>query len=167
MASCRRGNHPRVRQWRWVELVCVAGLAWAAEARAQAVPDAPSPAERDTVVLPTFQIRERKVGAYGAGEAISTTRISIPIQEIAQTVSVVTRELIDDTQGLRMADVAKFVTPLVESISAAGDNYSVRGFRVQRRFIDGVNVGDVANSMFSDMSNVERLEITRQSMASM
>lgn len=114
-----------------------------------------------TVTLPTFEVRDTRVGAYSAKEAISTTRISIPIQDLAQTVSVVTRELMDDTQGLRMIDVAKFVTPVLESSSVAGDSYSVRGFRAQVKFIDGVNVGAIANSMWSDTSNVERLEIIK------
>lgn len=153
----RQGNRRHVRRLQWAGLACAAGLTFTVKAAGQTRPAV----ERGLVVLPTFEVRDQRAQAYGASEAISTTRISIPIQDIAQTVSVVTRELIDDTHGMRMSDVAKFVTPLVEGIKAAGDNYSVRGFRVQRRFIDGVNIGDVANSMWSDMSNVERLEITK------
>ena len=113
------------------------------------------------VTLPSFEVRDDRAGAYGAREATSITRISIPNQDIAQSVSVVTRELIDDTQGLRMLDAARFATPIVEADNGAGDRYIIRGFRNLKRFIDGVIVGAQGNSMWSDLSNVERLEIVK------
>lgn len=115
----------------------------------------------EPVALPSFAVRDTRVGAYGAAEANSTTRISLPVQDTAQSLTIVTRELIDDTQGMRMLDVAKFATPILESTASAGDVYSIRGFRTLMRFIDGVNVGPLANSMWSDQTNVERLEIIK------
>ena len=115
------------------------GAAWA-----QAPLPAPSPApaaDEDPVRLPKFEVSDRRAGAYGARETTSTTRISLPIQDLAQTVSAVTRELIDDTQSLRMIDAARFVTPILEGNQAAGDVYTIRGFRTLIRFIDGVSVG--------------------------
>ena len=113
------------------------------------------------LLLPRFEVRDTRGGAYRAVEATSTTRISIPLHELAQSVSVVTRELMDDTQGLRVLDVARFVTPIIESVPVAGDSYSVRGFRTQGKFVDGVSIGPIANSMWSDQSNFERLEIIK------
>ena len=115
----------------------------------------------EMVDLPVFTVRDTRGGDYHATEATSTTRISIPLQEIAQSLSVVTHELIDDTQGARPIDVARFVTPIMESTSTAGDSYSVRGFRTSVKFIDGVNVGAIANSMWSDQTNLERMEIIK------
>ncbi len=111
--------------------------------------------------MSAFEVRDTRGGAYSAIEATSTTRVSIPIHDLAQTVSVVTSELIDDTQGVRMIDVARFVTPILENAPIAGDSYSVRGFRTQVKFIDGVNIGAIANSMWSDQTNLERLEIIK------
>ena len=129
-----------------------------ARASAQSSPPSEDP---DVVTLPLFEVSTTRGGEYHATEATSTTRISIPIHDLAQTVSVVTHELIDDSQGARMIDVARFVTPILEATSVAGDTYSVRGFRTQVKFIDGVNIGAIANSMASDQTNLERLEIIK------
>ena len=115
----------------------------------------------EPVALPSFEARDTRVGAYGAQEATSATRISLPIREIPQSVTVVTRELIEDTQGLRMIDVARFATSIVEAENGAGDRYSIRGFRTTKRFIDGATIGPQGNSMWSDLSNTERLEIVK------
>jgi iron complex outermembrane receptor protein len=115
-----------------------------------------------TVTLPSFIVSTAKTSPYNAREATSTTRISIPLQDIAQSVSVVTRQLIDDTQGFRMLDVAKYVTTLGEGAPSGGDRYVIRGFQTTQRFIDGVNVSGLDGyNMTSDMSNVERLEINK------
>ncbi len=37
------------------------------------------------------------------------------IQDIPQTISVVSREFLEDTMALRMLDAAKYVTPIVEN----------------------------------------------------
>ncbi len=145
--------------------VCVLGLAAIVTgvpptAVAQTPPAKPE--NEKPVTLPEFTVRDVRSGAYNAMEAVSLTRISIPIQDLAQTVSVVTRELVDDTQGFRMLDVAKFLTPLQESSPSGGDRYSIRGFQTSQRFIDGVNVSGLDGyNMPSDTTNVERLEIIK------
>ena len=123
----------------------------------------PAKPESETpVTLPKFTVNDERSGAYNAMEAVSLTRVSIPIQDLAQTVSVVTRELMDDTQGFRMLDSAKFLTPLMESSPSGGDRYSIRGFQTSQRFIDGVNVSGLDGyNMLSDTTNVERLEIIK------
>ena len=115
----------------------------------------------ESTKLPAFEVRDSRVGAYGAGGATSATRVSVPIQDLAQSVSVVTRELIDDTQGLRLVDVARFATPVIQNLHGAGDWYSIRGFRTSFRFIDGVQVGAQGNRPFANLSNLERLEIVK------
>ena len=111
--------------------------------------------------LPAFEVRDSRVGAYGAGDATSATRVSVPIQDLAQSVSVVTRELIEDTHGLGLVDVARFATPIIQNWHGGGDWYSIRGFRTSFRFIDGVQVGVQGNRPFANLSNIERLEIVK------
>lgn len=117
----------------------------------------------EVIELSAFNVRDTRASAYAAQEAISTTRISVPIQDVPQTVSVVTRELMDDTLGNRMLDVAKYVTPVMESsLSTGGDRVTLRGFQVSQRFVDGVNVSGVDGyNMASDTTNVERLEVIK------
>lgn len=64
-----------------------------------------------SAALPSLEVRATRVGAYGAQEVTSSPRISPPIQ----AMTVLTRELIDDTHGLRMTDVARFATQIVEA----------------------------------------------------
>ncbi len=117
----------------------------------------------NTVTLPAFTVKDTRSSAYSAQEAISTTRISVPIQDVPQTVSVVTRELMEDTMGNRMLDTAQYVTPIKESsLSTGGDRVTLRGFQVTQRFIDGVNVSGVDGyNMSSATANIERIEIIK------
>lgn len=161
---------PAYRPYSFVlRLLAVALTFWTAsvgftQSTTSTAPSAPEAAsETDaTVKLPSFVINAAKTSPYNAQEATSITRISIPIQEIAQSVSVVTEQLIDETQGFRMLDVAKYVTPLGEGTPSGGDRYIIRGFQTTQRFVDGVNVSGLDGyNMTSDMSNVERLEINK------
>lgn len=130
---------------------------------ATALPGAQPSAPGEVVELSAFSVRDTRASAYAAQEAVSTTRISVPIQDVPQTVSVVTRELMDDTLGNRMLDVAKYVTPVMESsLATGGDRVTLRGFQVSQRFVDGVNVSGVDGyNMASDTTNVERLEVIK------
>ncbi len=117
----------------------------------------------ETVNLPQFQVRDTRSSEYAANEATSTSRISVPIIDIPQSVAVVTRELMNDTGGFRMLDTAKYVTPIMESsLGYGGDRYTLRGFQISQRFVDGVNVsGQDGYNMTSDTTNIERLEIIK------
>jgi len=128
--------------------------------QAQAVNDS---ASDQTVKLPQFNVSGEQTSTYSAEEATSVSRVSQPITDIPQTVSVVTRALMDDTQGFRMLDSAQYVTPITQSsLAEGGDRYNLRGFQISQRFIDGVNVSGVDGySISSDTSNVERLEIVK------
>ena len=72
-----------------------------------------SAAGQEIVELPKFVITETRTNPYQSAQALSTSRIAVGIQDIPQTVSVVTSDFIQDTQGNRMLDVAKYVTPIV------------------------------------------------------
>ena len=69
----------------------------------------------------------------------------------------------DDTQGFKMIDSAQYVTAITpSSLAAGGDRYTLRGFQISQRFVDGVNVSGVDGyNVSSDTSNVERLEIVK------
>lgn len=147
----------------WLTALTGAVLLSGTATQAQEAPAAATTQQEEVVTLSAFTVRDRRSSAYGAQEAVSTTRISVPIQDVPQTVSVVTRELMDDTMGNRMLDVAKYVTPVMESsLSSGGDRVTLRGFQVSQRFVDGVNVSGVDGyNMSSDTTNVERLEIIK------
>jgi iron complex outermembrane receptor protein len=130
--------------------------------RAQTAATATS-AQEEVVQLPQFTITESTANPYQSRQALSASRVAMPIQDIPQTVSVVTSDLIQDSLGQRMIDVAKYVTPVVESSLAMGsDRYQIRGFQVSHEFIDGVEIsGQGGYSMSLAPYNIERVEVIK------
>ncbi|MBL9199745.1 MAG: TonB-dependent receptor plug domain-containing protein [Opitutaceae bacterium] len=117
----------------------------------------------ETVQLAQFVITETAVNPYQSQQALSASRVAMPIQDIPQTISVVSSEFIKDSGSIRMLDAAKYVTPIVENtLPYGGDRYSIRGFQVSAEFIDGTMIsGADGYSMTQSVANIERLEILK------
>lgn len=117
----------------------------------------------ETVQLAQFVITETAVNPYQSQQALSASRVAMPIQDIPQTISVVSSEFITDSGSIRMLDAAKYVTPIVENtLPYGGDRYSIRGFQVSAEFIDGTMIsGADGYSMSQSVANIERLEILK------
>ena len=120
-------------------------------------------AEEPSIKMDDFTVVEKSPNPYQASQAVSGSRIAMAIQNIPQTVSVVTSELIQDSLGQKILDVAKYVTPIVEStLPFGGDRYMVRGFQVSHEFIDGVEIsGADGYSMSMAQYNIDRVEIIK------
>lgn len=128
----------------------------------QAAPAA-APAKQETIELPQFVITETAGNPYVSKQALSGTRVAMSIQDIPQTVSIVTSDFIQDSMSQRMLDAAKYVTPVVEStLPVGGDRYTIRGFQVSHEFIDGMVIsGEDGYSMSLAPYNIERVEIIK------
>jgi iron complex outermembrane receptor protein len=128
-----------------------------------ATPPASTEKPESTVELPTFTINEKQANSYISKQALSASRVAMSIQDIPQTVSVVTNEFIQDSQSFRMLDAAKYVTPVVEStLPFGGDRYTIRGFQVSHEFVDGTEIsGQDGYSMSIAPYNIERVEIIK------
>jgi iron complex outermembrane receptor protein len=139
-----------------------AGLAHA-QAPAAAPVAAPEADKKDVVTLPTFTISETQDNPYRSTQALSASRVAMAIEDIPQTISVVTGEFLKDSQAFRMLDAAKYVTPVVEStLPFGGDRYMIRGFQVSHEFVDGAEIsGQDGYSMSLAPYNIERVEIIK------
>jgi iron complex outermembrane receptor protein len=124
---------------------------------------APTEKKEEVVTLPTFVITEAQANPYQSQQALSASRIAMSIQDIPQTVSVVTSEFIKDSMSFRMLDAAKYVTPIVEStLPFGGDRYMIRGFQVSQEFIDGSSIsGGSGYSMSIPQFNIDRIEVIK------
>lgn len=122
-----------------------------------------TPTDERVVTLPTFTVQETKSNPYQARQALSASRIAMPILDIPQTLSVIPKELIEDTQSMRMLDVAKYVTPIQENtLPFGGDRYTIRGFTVSAEFVDGTNISGADGYSMSQMPyNIERVEVIK------
>jgi iron complex outermembrane receptor protein len=134
-----------------------------ASSRAQTAAPAKAEGAKDVVTLPTFTITETPANPYVSKQALSGTRVAMAIQDIPQTVSVVTSDFIKDTMSQRMLDAAKYITPVVEStLPVGGDRYTIRGFQVSHEFIDGMVIsGEDGYSMSLAPYNIDRVEIIK------
>lgn len=137
-------------------------LAIAPSAFAQSLTPADTRKE-EPVSLAQFVITESAPNPYISRQALSASRVAMPIQDIPQTISVVTNEFIQDSLAARMLDAAKYVTPVVEStLPFGGDRYTIRGFQVSHEFIDGMEIsGADGYSMSLAPYNIERIEIIK------
>jgi iron complex outermembrane receptor protein len=129
----------------------------------QGTPATTTTNKEDAIVLPQFTITETPANPYQSAQALSASRVALPIQDIPQTISVVTSDLIQDTLGQRMLDVAKYVTPIVESsLTMGSDRYQIRGYQVSHDFVDGTEIsGQDGYSMSAAPYNIERIEIIK------
>ena len=137
------------------------GLA-AASVSAQTVPSTP-PGTESTVVLPAFVIEEDSLNPYQSNQALSASRVATSIQDIPQTISVVTSNFLKDSMSERMLDAAKYITPVVEStLPVGGDRYMIRGFQVSHEFVDGAEIsGQDGYSASLPGYNIDRIEIIK------
>ncbi len=147
---------------RYPTLIACACFALGAQAAsAQTAPAAP--AAKEVVTLPTFTITETPENPYVSKQALSSSRVAMDIQDIPQTISVVTSEFLQDSMSFRMLDAAKYVTPITEStLPTGGDRYTIRGFQVSHEFIDGMEMSGADGYSASLMSyNIDRIEIIK------
>ena len=115
------------------------------------------------MLLPQFTITEKPANPYQSQQALSASRVAMSIQDIPQTISVVSSDFIADSMSFKMSDAAKYVTPVVEStLPFGGDRYMIRGFQVSQEFIDGsVLSGGSGYSMSIPQFNIERIEVLK------
>lgn len=106
-------------------------------------------------------------GSYTTGSANTATGLRLSARETPQSISVITRELIED---LNLNDVTQVLeqTPgvVVESMGPAGSDSNhiyVRGFEVGSIQVDGVNRPDTYgfSDDLSDTVTFDRIEVVR------
>jgi iron complex outermembrane receptor protein len=142
----------------------IAGACFALGVPAALAQTAPAvAADKETVTLPTFTITETPDNPYVSKQALSSSRVAMDIQDIPQTISVVTAEFLQDSMSFRMLDAAKYVTPITEStLPTGGDRYTIRGFQVSHEFVDGMEISGADGYSASLMSyNIDRIEIIK------
>ena len=149
---------------RFPTLITCAFFALCAQATlAQTATPAKVEVDKEVVTLPTFTISETPDNPYQSKQALSASRVAMDIQDVPQTISVVSGDFIKDSMSFKMSDAAKYVTPVVEStLPFGGDRYMIRGFQVSAEFIDGsVISGGSGYSMSIPQFNIDRIEVIK------
>jgi outer membrane receptor for ferric coprogen and ferric-rhodotorulic acid len=99
-------------------------------------------------------------GSYTAEQASTATRMDLSIRETPQSVSVVTRERMDDMGLTRIDQVLGQTTGImIGQADSERVNYSARGFSINNFQIDGMPRG--LNAPLSDTVLYDRIEVVR------
>ncbi|MYN29616.1 TonB-dependent siderophore receptor [Duganella levis] len=119
--------------------------------------------DTDPPVLPSITVTGASENSYTARATSSATGLNLSIRDTPQSVSVITRERMDD-QGLQtIFDVVTNATGVsAKEIDSVRGNFYARGFDIKQLQIDGVPMyGSDAGQTKADLAIYERIDIVR------
>jgi len=146
--------------WLALSLLSLLPVSLAAQAPT-AAPAAPPPAE-DVIVLSPFMVSADNSDRYRANEAISAVRVRAALIDTPSSISVVTRDMMDDIGPNRVFDVTRYMAGVQEGRGIQfQDRMIIRGFETQNgaRTVD--NFLQSADADNIDESVIERIEVTK------
>lgn len=117
-------------------------------------------ADEDQITKVEVKGQNKHDDAYLAGSAHTATRMEMSIRDTPQSVSVVSRALMDDF-GLTRLDEALGLTTgvMLGQMDSERTSFYARGFSITNIQVDGMPMG--ANSPLSDTILYDRIEIVR------
>ncbi len=127
---------------------------------AQSAPAAASP-EEETVVLPQFTISSDAADRYRATDAISAVRVRAPLLDTPSSITVLTREMMDDLAPTRIFDVTRYVAGVQDGRGIQfQDRMIIRGFESNgQRTVD--NFLQPADADNINEAVVDRIEVAK------
>jgi iron complex outermembrane recepter protein len=123
--------------------------------------EAESAASGDVVVLSAFNVSAEAEDRYRAADAISAVRIRAPLIDTPSSITVITRDMMDDLAPTRMFDVTRYVAGVQEGRGIQfQDRVILRGFEStgQRTVDNFLQPGDADNI---NEAVIDRIEITK------
>lgn len=114
--------------------------------------------QKGTQKLQTVEVTGRKENSYKSDRSFSATKIEMAVKDVPQSISTVTKELIQDQQAFRTGDVVKNVSGV--NIFSDYDDFTLRGFRSSVQLLNGLKT--VANYWTQPLLvNIERIEVIK------
>jgi iron complex outermembrane recepter protein len=152
MTSMNRTNVTR----RWRGLVsCAALLAATVSGQAQSAPAEATIDEKTGVVrLSKFEVVTTQDKGYVANNSATGFKTNQELIKIPQSVTVVTRDLIDDIGATKSSDVMQYAGA---SQFYRGESFRLRGARVLNAYLDEA----IENVPYSDNANIDSYEVIR------
>lgn len=123
---------------------------------------AQNPAPTEVVELSPFTVSAESEDRYRSGDAISAVRVRAQLIDTPSTISVITREMMDDLSPSRIFDVTRYVAGVQEGRGVQfQDRMIIRGFETQNgaRTVD--NFLQSADADNIDESVIDRIEVTK------
>jgi iron complex outermembrane recepter protein len=134
-------------------------------ARAQTAP-APTAAEanaaaqkEEAVKLPAFSVTSEKDSSYIGKEALSSTRINVPLTDLAQSVTVLNRAFLDEIDPTIIAKSLTYVGGAqTGTINWSVDRSMFRGFVGEGDYVDGFRTQTDRNT---DLNIIDHVEVIK------
>lgn len=180
MSTARRGAGTSSHAWRRARfarpgpspallVVPLALLAWPVAAQQAAAPAPAAPAA--SAALPPIRVTapadpsgaSEGTGSYTVGTTSTATGLSLSIRETPQSVTVITRQRMDDEGATSIADVLGQSTGItIKAIDRGRNGVAARGFAITTYQFDGIPIetGNVGLET-SDSDVYDRVEIVR------
>lgn len=102
--------------------------------------------------------------SYTVESTTSATRLDSSIRETPQSISVITRELLDDFRVLTVNEALAYATGVrVEQFETDRSTYSARGFDITNFQIDGLSTPIIYGTQYGDLDVAlyDRIEVLR------
>ncbi|MDC8757833.1 TonB-dependent siderophore receptor [Janthinobacterium fluminis] len=113
-----------------------------------------------TVTAQGLRATTEGAGSYTSGTMNTAMRLDLSVRDTPQSVSVVTRQLMDDMGMTRLDQVLEQTTGVIVGKSdSERTNFSARGFSIDNSQIDGMPRGQ--NAPLSDTILYDRVEVVR------
>jgi iron complex outermembrane receptor protein len=114
--------------------------------------------KEEVLNLPTFQVSKARDVGYFSAETTAGSRVTQAIVDVPGSISVINSEMLSDLNVVDPDDALKYGTSGVTSNEHVRDDMTIRGFRQQQIFRDGVqSTSFVINQMY----DVDRLEVIK------
>ncbi|ARV57239.1 hypothetical protein BZZ01_00085 [Nostocales cyanobacterium HT-58-2] len=104
-----------------------------------------------------------KPNNYSVPDTATVTKTNIPLRDIPFSVQVVPQQVIQDQKALTVGEAVRNVSGFALSGRGGGRNefsFLTRGFTADQ-FRDGFSEGNNANRVFTEISNIDRIEILK------
>jgi len=102
-------------------------------------------------------------GSYTSGSASTASRLPLTLRETPQSVSVITRQQIEDRNFVTLDDAMKTATGITSSTANFNRvSYTARGFSLTDNMIDGIpSVGNAYAGYVPNLAFFDRVEVLR------
>ncbi len=136
-------------------LQCVALIGTLLPAYSQTATSSSASTQPEVVTLSEFTVTTDQDRGYAAMNSTGATRVNMAIKDVPVTVSVITRQFLDDSLATDFMDALAY-TPGVITRRDDRTAIIVRGFQIGEPFVNNFRRID-----YQDSSNIERLEVIR------
>jgi len=122
-------------------------------------------AARDAVTLSEIRVLAQRGEGYDTETTTTATRTGSNLRDIAQSIQVVPRAVIDDQQLNDLTSVVMNVSGIQAGTTAGNrsESFTIRGFRSSYYAVDSVMLSPAieTNDSFRDLANIERVEVLK------